>query len=46
VVLTGSVAGGLLAGLFVWRKNVVASFAAHLTLNLVEFLYVWRWVSH
>ncbi|MBW7885329.1 MAG: CPBP family intramembrane metalloprotease [Caldilineaceae bacterium] len=41
IVLTGVVAGGILAGLFVWRRNIVVAFAAHLTLNLVEFLLVW-----
>jgi hypothetical protein len=45
IVLTGVVAGGLFAGLFVWRKNIIAAYAAHLTLNLVEFLYVWLWLS-
>jgi membrane protease YdiL (CAAX protease family) len=45
IVLTSIVAGGLFAGLFVWRKNVVVAYAAQLALNLVEFLYVWLWVS-
>jgi membrane protease YdiL (CAAX protease family) len=45
IVLTGIVAGGLFAGLFVWRKNIVTAYAAHLALNLVEFLYVWLWIS-
>jgi membrane protease YdiL (CAAX protease family) len=38
ILLTGVVAGGLFAGLFTWRKNIVAPFAAHLLLNLLEFL--------
>lgn len=42
IVLTGSVAGGILAGLFVWRKSIVAAYSAHLALNLVEFLLVWQ----
>lgn len=42
IVLTGAVAGGTLAGLFVWRKNIVAAYSAHLALNLVEFLLVWQ----
>ncbi len=46
MLLTGIVAGGLLAGLFAWRKNIVAAFAAHFTLNLVEFLYVWLVISN
>lgn len=41
VVLTGIVAGGIFAGLFVWRRNIVVAYAAHLALNLVEFLLVW-----
>jgi hypothetical protein len=42
ILLTGgAVAGGLFAGLFLWRRNVVAPFAAHLALNLLEFLYIW-----
>ena len=45
VVLTGTVAGGLFAGLFVWRNNIIAPYAAHLMLNLVEFTYVWLWVA-
>lgn len=45
ILLTGVLAGGLFAGLTVWRKNMVAPFAAHLALNLVEFLYVWLWVA-
>lgn len=45
MLLTGVVAGGLFAGLFVWRKSIIAPYAAHLALNLVEFLYVWLWVS-
>lgn len=45
MLLTGVVAGGLLAGLFAWRKNIIAAFAAHFTLNLVEFLYVWLVIS-
>ncbi len=42
ILLTGLVAGGLLAGLYQWRRNVITPFAAHLALNLVEFLFVWR----
>lgn len=35
VLLTGTVAGSLFAGLFVWRRNVVAAYAAHLTYGSV-----------
>lgn len=42
MLLTGVVAGGALAGLFYWREGVLAPFAAHLALNLIEFLYAWR----
>ncbi len=41
ILLTGIVAGGLFAGLFTARKNIVAPFAAHLALNIVEFLFTW-----
>ena len=41
ILLTGAVAGGLFAALFVKRGNLIAPFAAHLALNLVEFLFVW-----
>lgn len=42
VLLTGIVAGGAFAGLFYWRGGVLAPFAAHLALNLIEFIYAWR----
>lgn len=42
VVLTGVVAGGLFAGLFLWSGGIVAPFIAHLALNLVEFGAAWR----
>jgi membrane protease YdiL (CAAX protease family) len=41
ILLTGGIAGGLFAALFVKRGNLIAPFAAHLALNLVEFLFVW-----
>jgi membrane protease YdiL (CAAX protease family) len=41
IALTGVVAGGVLGGVFVWRNNIVAAFAAHLALNLIEFMFVW-----
>jgi len=44
MVLTGVVAGGLFAGLAVWRKNTVAPYVAHLALNALEFLYIWLWL--
>lgn len=42
MLLTGVVAGGAFAGLFCWRAGVLAPFAAHLALNLIEFFYAWR----
>ena len=42
ILLTGFVAGGIFAALFLWRRNIVATYAAHLALNLVEFLFVWQ----
>lgn len=41
ILLTGALAGGLFAGLFTARKNLIAPYAAHLALNVVEFLFVW-----
>lgn len=40
ILLTGIVAGGTFAGMYAWRRNMLAPFAAHLALNLVEFLFV------
>lgn len=42
VFLTGVLVGGALAGLFLWRKGLIAPFTAHLTLNVIEFMYAWR----
>lgn len=41
ILLTGIIAGGLFAGLYVWRRNIIAAYAAHFALNFAEFLYVW-----
>jgi membrane protease YdiL (CAAX protease family) len=41
ILLTGVVAGGLFAGLRVWRGTLVAPFAAHLALNVLEFVWIW-----
>ena len=40
VVLTGIMAGGLFAGLRVWRGTLIAPFAAHLALNVLEFVWI------
>ena len=40
ILLTGVVAGGLFAGLRVWRHTLVAPFAAHLALNILEFVWI------
>lgn len=42
MLLTGVVAGGLFAGLLLWRRNILAPFAAHLMLNLIEFIHASR----
>jgi membrane protease YdiL (CAAX protease family) len=42
MLLTGVVAGGAFAGLYSWRGGVLAPFAAHLALNLIEFVYAWH----
>lgn len=39
MVLTATVAGGAFSGLAVASGGLVAPFAAHLTLNLIEFVY-------
>jgi membrane protease YdiL (CAAX protease family) len=39
-LLTGIVAGGTFAALFTARRNMLAPFAAHLALNIVEFLFI------
>ena len=41
ILLTGIVAGGLFAGLRAWRRTLVAPFAAHLALNVLEFIWIW-----
>ncbi len=40
MLLTGTVAGGSFAALALRRGGLIAPFAAHLTLNLIEFAYV------
>ena len=40
ILLTGVVAGGLFAGLRIWRGTLVAPFAAHLVLNILEFVWI------
>jgi uncharacterized protein len=40
ILLTGLVAGGAFIGLRIWRGNMIAPFAAHLALNLVEFILI------
>ncbi len=40
ILLTGIVAGGLFAWLRVSRKNIIAPFAAHLTLNIIETIFI------
>lgn len=40
ILLTGIVAGGLFIWLRISRKNVIAPFAAHLALNIVETIFI------
>ncbi len=40
ILLTGVIAGGLFAWLRVSRKNIIAPFAAHLALNIVETIFI------
>ena len=42
MLLTGCIAGGAFAALFYARGGVLAPFAAHLALNLVEFVHAWH----
>jgi membrane protease YdiL (CAAX protease family) len=42
MLLTGAVAGGAFTGLYYWRGGILAPFAAHLALNLIEFVYAWH----
>ena len=41
ILLTDFVAGGLFAGLRVWWRTLIAPFAAHLALNVLEFVWIW-----
>jgi membrane protease YdiL (CAAX protease family) len=40
ILLTGIVAGGLFTWLRISRKNIIAPFAAHLALNIVETIFI------
>lgn len=40
ILLTGIVAGGLFVWLRISRKNIIAPFAAHLALNIVETIFI------
>jgi membrane protease YdiL (CAAX protease family) len=39
-LLVGTVAGGSLVWLRMARKNIIAPFAAHLALNIVETIFI------
>ena len=39
MLLTATLAGGAFAALSLWQGSIVAPFAAHLTLNAIEFAY-------
>jgi hypothetical protein len=41
MLLTGLIAGGSFAGLYLWRGGIVAPFTAHLVLDLIEFGYAY-----
>jgi uncharacterized protein len=45
ILLTGIVAGGLLIWLRTWRKSMIAPFAAHLALNIVETIFIINTIS-
>lgn len=40
ILLTGTIAGGAFLFLRLWRGNLWAPFAAHLTLNVMEFVWL------
>ncbi|MDO9299892.1 MAG: type II CAAX endopeptidase family protein [Anaerolineales bacterium] len=40
ILLTGILAGGLFVWLRISRKNIIAPFAAHLALNIVETIFI------
>ncbi|MBI3152882.1 MAG: CPBP family intramembrane metalloprotease [Chloroflexi bacterium] len=40
ILLTGIIAGGLFVWLRISRKNIIAPFAAHLALNIVETIFI------
>jgi membrane protease YdiL (CAAX protease family) len=40
ILLTGIVAGGLFTWLRMSRKNIIAPFAAHLALNIIETVFI------
>ncbi len=40
ILLTGILAGGLFAWLRLSRKNIIAPFAAHLALNIIETIFI------
>lgn len=42
MLLTGSIAGGSLAALYLWRGGILAPFVAHLTLNLIEYVHAYQ----
>jgi membrane protease YdiL (CAAX protease family) len=42
MALVGGLAGGVFAGLFLWRGGLLAPFVAHLTLNSIEFIFASR----
>jgi membrane protease YdiL (CAAX protease family) len=44
ILLTGLAAGSLFTGLRARRGSLLAAFAAHFAVNVVEFLFVWLYV--
>ncbi len=40
ILLTGIIAGGLFTWLRISRKNIIAPFAAHLALNIIETIFI------
>ena len=46
ILMTGILAGGLFVWLRLWRKNVIAAFAAHLALNIVETIFIIKTIGY
>ncbi len=44
MILTGGFLGIILAGLYIWRRNLIVPFTLHLVLNMIEFIFIMQGV--